>query len=162
VSARDRGQAAPVVSPGKNKVPLHAVRPPKRLFLKPFSAANVKPHMRRDDVNRSGGNGGFRRIELASRSGEAGEFSRRLCDPLPVGAFHGSNSTASHLAVAGQAVRMGRPPNSSAPDLPSDFHFESCALQNRERRIRSDYHRDFSMIPEYPVLDCVHDYVHMS
>jgi hypothetical protein len=161
VSARDRGQAAPVVSPGKNKVPLHAVRPPKRLFLKPFSAANVKPHMRRDDANRSGGNGGFRRIELASRSGEAGEFRRRLCDPL-LGAFHDSNSIASHPAVAEQAVRMGRTPNSSAPDLPSDFHFESRARQNGKRQIGYDSHRDFSMIPEYPVLDCVHDYVRMG
>jgi hypothetical protein len=39
----------------------------KTLFLKPFSATDVKPRMGRDDVNGSGGNGGFRRIELASR-----------------------------------------------------------------------------------------------
>jgi hypothetical protein len=39
----------------------------KTLFLKPFSATDVKPRMRRDDVNGSGGNGGFRQIELASR-----------------------------------------------------------------------------------------------
>jgi len=133
----------------------------KTLFLKPFSAANVKPRMRRDDVNGSGGNGGFRGIELASRSGEAGEFRRRLCDPL-LGAFHDSNSIASHPAVAEQAVRMGRTPNSSAPDLPSDFHFESRTRQNGKRPIGYDSHRDFSMIPEYPVPDCVHDHVHVS
>jgi hypothetical protein len=87
--------------------------------------------MRRDDVSCSAGNGGFRRIEFGSRSGKAGEFRRWLCDPPLVAAFHGSNPIASRLAVAGKAVRIGRPPNLSAAEVPSDFHFESPALQNK-------------------------------
>src|SRR5258708_31606782 len=108
--------------------------------------------MRRDDVNCAGGNGGFRLFALASRSRDAGELRRQLRDPLLVGAFLRSNAITSRLAVA---VRLGRPPDLSAPELPSDFHFGSCAVQNEARRIRRDSHRDFRMIPEYPQLDCV-------
>jgi hypothetical protein len=86
--------------------------------------------MRRDDVDCSLGNGGFRRIGLASRSGEAGRI----------------------LLSAMRAVEIGKPPNVSAPQLPSDLHFELPALESRKRRIRRDSHRDFRMILEYPQL----------
>jgi hypothetical protein len=111
--------------------------------------------MRRDDVSCAGGNAGFRLFALASRSRDAGAFRRQLRDPLLVGAFLGLNAITSRLAVAGRAVRIDRPPDLSATELPSDFYFGSCAVQNGARRIRRDSHRDFRMIPEYPQLDCV-------
>jgi hypothetical protein len=118
----------PVVSPGKNKVPLDAVTPPKRFFETVFRHGRKTSYetRRRQRLGRQW------RLPPDRARVETGEFRRRLCDPLPAGFFRGWNPIASPLAVAGQAVRTGRPPNSSAPDLPFDFYFPLCRTESGE------------------------------
>jgi transposase-like protein len=55
--------------------------------------------MRRGDVICPQCNAGFRRIELASRSGKAGEFRCPLCDQV-LEVFDGSTEIAYRITVA--------------------------------------------------------------
>jgi transposase-like protein len=56
-------------------------------------------NMRRGDVICPQCNAGFRRIELASRSGKAGEFRCPLCDQV-LEVFDGSTEIAYRITVA--------------------------------------------------------------
>jgi transposase-like protein len=55
--------------------------------------------MRRGDVICPQCNAGFRRIELASRNGKAGEFRCPLCDQV-LEVFDGSTEIAYRITVA--------------------------------------------------------------
>jgi len=88
----------PRVSPGKNKVPLDLIKL-LNAVLERLSGAGIMPFMRKDDVICSECNAGFRRIEFASRSGEAGKFRCPLCNHV-LEVFDGSSEVAYRLTVA--------------------------------------------------------------
>jgi uncharacterized Zn-finger protein len=91
-------------SPEKNKVPSLFSGAFARVAMAPSCLGTVvtsghSRSMKKGDVICPQCNAGFRRIELASRSGSAGEFRCPLCDQV-LEVFDGSSEIVYRITVA--------------------------------------------------------------